>query len=146
MASTAIPALKSAILAALEADPTPEGLDGVAISGDKEPTRESEYVWLYKAKAKREFKTIGRRPVKVDEDLSISLRVLAVKGSQAEAESRALAIAAAVEGVLRDLEPGDDEAVFLAPLLVQELEDEPLLFDQKAGCHVLMTVVTKARI
>ena len=146
MASTAIPALKSAILASLEVDPTPEGLEGVAISGDKEPTRSSEYVWLYKGKAQREFKLIGGRPSKLNEEVRIFLRVLVVKGDQAEAESRALAIAEAVEGILRDLEPEDDEAQFLKPLLVEELEDEPLQFDQKAACHVLMTVVTEARI
>jgi hypothetical protein len=146
MASTAIPALKAAILGALGTEPAPAGLEEVEISGDKEPTRASEYVWLYKAKAQREFKSIGRRPSSLDETVRVYLRVLVVKGSELEAESRALAIAEAVEGILRELDPDDEDATFLSPLLIEELEDEPLQFDQKAGCHVLMTVVTKARI
>lgn len=143
MASTAIPALEAAILGALQAEPAPEGLEGVSVSGDKEPTRATEYVWLYKAKAKREWRTIGPRPSARDEELRASLRVLVVKGDLAEAKTRALEIAGVVEDALAAV---NTTSPLLYPLLVEEIEDEPLQFDQKSGCHVLMTVVTRARI
>jgi hypothetical protein len=147
MASTAIPTVKAIVLGALEADPTPEGLEEVTVSGGKEPTRATEYLWIYKAKAvDREFKIIGPKPAKIDERILLFLRVLVVKGEVAEAEARALAIGGVVEGILRELDTEDDEVQFFSPFLVSEIEDEQLQFDQKAGCHVLMTASIKTRI
>jgi hypothetical protein len=144
MAATAIPFVKAGILEALEAIQGDLG-ERVAISADKEPESAKEYVWIYKGKAKRDFKLMGPRPAKVEEEVRISLRVLVVKGSDkaGPSEERALEIAALVEGALRDLELG---APVLFPILIEELEDEQLVLDQKRGCHVLMTAVTKARI
>ncbi len=142
MASTAIPNLKTTIIAALEAA---DGLRDVVVTADSEPLRADEYVWLYKARSKRQFGALGPRPAPIDEELRVYLRILVLKGSDksAPSEERALELADVVESALRDLEPGRP---FLSPLLIEELDDEPLQFDQKRGCHVLMTVATKARI
>jgi hypothetical protein len=140
MASTAIPFVKTSILEALE---SAEGLEEVVVSGDREPEQALEYIWLYKAKAKREFRLVRPRPAPLEEEVRIFLRVLAVRAEAMDAENRALEIAEAVENALRALDLGPP---VLFPLLIEELDDEQLQFDQKRGCHVLMTVATKARI
>jgi hypothetical protein len=137
MASTAIPVVKAAVLGALQGA---EALEGITVTADREPERDSEYVWIWRAKAKRNFRTIGPSPAPLDEEVSIVMRVVAIGG---DPEARALELADAVEEALReDITLGD--SVLWHRL--EELEQEPLQFDRKAGCHVLMTLTAKARI
>lgn len=142
MASTAVPAVREAVLKTLE---EAEELKGVLVTGDKEPERPTEYIWIYKAKANREFSLIGMQPAPLDEMVRVYLRVVAVKGSadSTPSEERALELAALAETALRENPTLNDCARFHH---VEELEPQSLLFDQKRGCHVLMTIAAKARI
>lgn len=136
--ATTIPAVKAAVLAALDGA---EDLEGVAVSAGLEPDNEFEYVWIWKGKAKRVFKSVGAHPPALDEDVSLTLRVVVVGGEDPEA--RAYEIADAVEAAQRaDLTLGG--AVRWHRF--EELDQEPLQFDQKVGCHVLMTLTARARI
>ncbi len=142
MPSTAVPKLKQAILEALQ---EAEDLADVVVSADKEPERAKEYVWIYKGKAKRDFKLLRPPPSPLEEEARVFLRVLVIKGSKDPGPSaeRAVEIADAVEETLRALELG---APFLSSILIEEREEEPLLFDKSRGCHVLMTALAKARV
>ncbi len=139
MATTALAPFEAALLALLE---DAEGLDGVKITGDLEPERfGNEYIWLYKRKAgPREFRTIGRNPAWVDEELRAYFRVLAIANKPSVAKARALQLAEAVEAAVRGGGLEQQVAELLMPLLVEEIEPEPVRFDRKAGFHVLMTV------
>jgi len=138
MALTAIPRVKNAILSTLE---EAEALDGVTVAKGKEPT-DPEYVWIVKGKATREFAAVGGRPP-LNEDIDVTLRIVAVDGDDIESEDRAYELATAVEEALRDNDNLGDNVLFQR---VRELEDGQLLFDQAWGFHVLMTVTAKARI
>ena len=141
MASTAIPAVKAAILAALEGA---EALQGVAVTAGKEPERDEEWVWVWKAEAEREFKMLGPSPAALDEVVKITLRVVSIQGANATpSEERAFEIAEAVETALR-ADPDLGEAVHWQR--IEKVEQEPLLFDKRYGCLVLMVVKAKARI
>jgi hypothetical protein len=140
MASTKIGVVKAAALNTLsEAD----DLDGVFVTADKEPERRIEYVWIYKARAKREFRLIGPQPAPQDEMVSVYLRVVSIRDTRTAAEARALEIFEAAETALR-AEPTLEGTAFFHH--IEELDVEPLLFDQKWGCHVLATLEAKARI
>ncbi len=151
MASTKIPAVKAAILAALleaQKGPHAEALKDVAITDDREPERPSEYVWIYEGTAERQYKTLrgGGSQVPLEEDVEISLRVFVVKGSDSTkpSEERAVAIAEVVEEVLRD---DPDLSGLLLYQRVSRLNIGPLgLVDQRRASQVLMTVMGTARI
>lgn len=138
MAATAIPAVKAAVLVALD---DVEGLAGVEVTGGLEPSRKDEYVWIWKAKAKRVFKSVGARPPALDEAVSLTIAAVVIGGKDPEA--RVFEIAGAVETALR-------ADVTLAGAVrwhrLEELDEEPLQFDQKVGCRILMTLTAKARI
>lgn len=140
--STAIPAVEAAILAVLEEAPD---LADVLVTGDyRRADQEREYVWLWKAKATREFKGIGRRPAKQEEEIEVTLRVLAVADTPAEAKTRAYELAGITETALR-YEMRLDQTVLKNR--VKQLQGEPLAeFDPKFGFHVLMTVAAETRI
>lgn len=141
MASTAIPAVKAAILAALEGA---EDLVGVTVTADKEPEKEKEWVWVWKAEAEREFKVLGPSPAALDEMVKVSLRVVSIQGTKATpSEERAFEISEAVETALR-ADPDLGGAVTWQR--IEKVEQEPLLFDKRYGCLVEMTVKAKARI
>jgi hypothetical protein len=142
MASTAIPAVKAAIMAALEGA---VGLDDVMITDDKEPERAKEYVWLYEAQAERDWKTIGPQPVPLKENVTVELRVFVSKGTdkQKPSEERAFEIAEAVENALRD---DPDLNGTLLHQRVEKLRQQQLVPDQRRTSHVLMTVSGEARI
>ena len=142
MASTNIPAVKAAVLKVLE---SAKALEDITVSGDKEPERDTEYVWIYKAKAKRQFTTIGKQPAAQDEMVEVHLRVFAVDpgATYTDVEARAVEIFEAVESALRDSPTLDGTAFFQH---VEELEIEPLLLDQNWACHVLVTLAAKTRI
>lgn len=142
MASTAIPAVKAAIIELLEAS---KDLEGVTLAPGAEPDRAKEYVWFYRATAAREFNLIGGNPPPLDENLRIFLRVVAIKGDiGADAsEERAYEIAEAVETALRgDLEL--DGTVYFHR--IESVEQEHLKIDRTRGCHVLLTIAAKTRI
>lgn len=142
MASTAIPAVKAAIIELLEAS---EDLEGVTIAPGAEPDRDKEYIWFYKASATRDFNLLGGNPAPLDENLRIYMRVVAIKGSidADPSEDRAYEIAEAVEAALRaDLEL--DGTVFFHR--IEAVEQEHLKIDRTRGCHVLLTLTAKTRI
>lgn len=145
--STAIPAAKEWVMGVLE--PLPELAD-VEVTDDTEPERAKEYVWLYRANAKREFTVMkGGAPPPLEEFLRLYLRVfVVVAGRSAKpAEVRALEIASAVERALREaMSDSPPTAVRAKGLIVEELDDEPQVVDNGRAYHVLMIVRLNARI
>lgn len=142
MASTAIPAVKAAMLEILTAA-TGEGgsLEGIAVSADKQPERPDEFVWIWKAKSKRKWASLGQK--KLEETVMVTLRVVAIRGGVADSEARAIEIAEAVETEFRkDLTLGGAARFHL----IEELDDEPRKFDQAFGCAVLMTLTADIKI
>lgn len=141
MASTAIPAVKTAVLGLLEAS---EDLANVNVTGDKEPEHDKEYVWLWRAKATRSFELLGGNPAPLDEIIELKLRIVSIQGDAvAASESRATELLEAVEGALRgDLEL--DGTVFWHRL--EEIEGDAVLFDQRRGFAWTATLTAKTRI
>ena len=136
--ASAIPAVKAAVLSTLS---SAEDLEGVEVGADLEPSRNSKYVWIWRAKSKRQFKSVGARPPALDEDVSLTLRVVVIGGE--DPETAVFEISDAVEAALRaDLTLGGAVRWHR----VEELDQEPLQFDQKVGCHILMTLTARARI
>lgn len=140
--TTAIPAVKAAILKTLEGA---EGLAGVVITDDvKAADRALEHIFMWKAKATRDFAGMARKPPPLDEEIKVTLLVVAIgNGTRLDVETRAYAIAAAAESALR----GDIklEGVALS-CLVAEIDEDPLDFDTKRGTRLILTVKAKARI
>lgn len=104
MAATAIPAVREAVIDALEGI---EALSGVELrNGGTEPTQAREWLWIVKADAKnREFKVLQPAPTPIDETVTLHLMISVVGGGkaaeQAAAELRATEILDAVDTVLR---------------------------------------------
>lgn len=141
MASTAIPAVKAAILSLLEG---PEELEDVLITADKEPEREKEYVWIWKGKARREFNLLGPAPTPLDENLEIKLRIVSIQGDDAKAsEDRATELLELVETTLREDIQLEDTVLWHR---LEEIEGDPVLFDQRRGFAWMATLTAKARI
>jgi hypothetical protein len=142
MASTKIPAIKAAVVETLQAA---EALKGIKVTDDREPDRDDEYVFIYKARARRDFKLIGPQPAPQDETVNVYIRIVAIRGTDKAkpSEERALEIFEAVETALRDNSTLGDTALFQR---IEDLEIEPQNFEGKRGCHVLATVTAKARI
>ncbi len=142
MASTSIPAVKAAIQEILaEAG----GLDGILVTTDYNKTdRAPEHIWIWKAKSKRDFKGLGHRPPRLQEEIKVTLRVVTVGGADAAAaEARVYEIVEAAETALRE----DTTLGGVARKAhVADLDEEPLSFDSKIGCHVLMTVAAETVI
>jgi hypothetical protein len=142
MASTAIPAVKVAIEEILAGA---DGLENTLVTRDyAKAERKPEHIWIWKAKAKRDPKGIGRRPARLEEEIRVTLRAVAIGGDAAAAEARVFELVEAAETALRDESRLAGSIVLFSH--VEELEEEPLNFDTKVGCHVLMTVVAKTRI
>lgn len=139
---TAIPAIKEAVFQLLDDAPA---LEGIKVTDDKEPEHTKEYVWVYKAKAKRAFKLLGPQPARQEEMIEIFLRIVAVKDAAKlkPSEERALEIFEAVEEALRADTTLKGTAFFH---LIEEVEIAPVKFDKKRGCHVIAVVSAKARI
>jgi hypothetical protein len=142
MASTAIPAIKAALLALLK---EAEGLQGITVTAGKEPERDTEYVWITNAKAARDWKLLKPAPTPLDEDVRVTLWVVALMGGadHTESEERAFEIAGEVETAIR--QPAE-----LSPIdfghMIEKLEDSPLLRDSRWGCQIEITVLVKGRI
>ena len=142
MPSTSIPEVKAALVEALK---NSVALNGITVTKGKEPTRVSEFVWLPKAKAKRDFNLIGGT-APLDEVVTATLWVVVIKGTSGpeESEARAFEIAEAVETVLRSpVEAAEQE---LSPPKVEEIEQVQVPLDKKWACHIEMTVTVTARI
>ena len=141
MASTAIPAVKAALVELLEAS---EDLQGVTVTDDKEPERSDEYVWIWKAKSHREYRLLGGKPPPLDEDLEVKIRIVAIKGDASKpSEERATELLEAVEDALRaDL--GLKQTVLWHKL--EDIEGDPVLFDTRRGFAWMATLTAKARI
>jgi hypothetical protein len=136
--ATTIPAVRGAVVATLAAA---EALEGITVADGLEPTSQKQYVWLWKAKAKRNFSGVGTgRPLPQDEDVSLTMRVVVIG---TEARARAFEISDLVEAALAaDARLGGAVKWHR----IEELDEEPLQFDQKPGHHVLMTLSARARI
>jgi hypothetical protein len=141
-AVTAIPAIKEAIFELLK---DAAALDGITVTDDKEPERLAEYVWVWKARAKRKFKLLGPQPARQDEMIEVFLRIVAIKGSDKlkPSEERALEIFEAVEEALRADITLKGKAFWH---LIEDVEIAGVKFDKKRGCHVIAVVSAKARI
>lgn len=141
MSSTAIPAVKEAVVNTLKAA---SSLKGITVTDDKEPERKSEYIWIWKARAKREFKNIGPNS-KVDEMIEVFIRIVAYKGStdQKPSEERAVEIFEAVETALRANRKLNNTVFWHK---IGDLEIVPLVPDKKRGCHAIAVVNAKAQI
>lgn len=140
MASTAIPAVRAAVLETLTGSETLEGFPKLKISAGKEPERAPEWIWVWKAQADREFKVLGPQPAPVEEDVKVWLRIVAIH--QTEAESRAAEILEAAETALRSASLGGSTW----NQLLQIDEAGPVQFDQKLGYHFVTTLSVHARI
>lgn len=138
---TAIPAIKEAVVKTLQ---EAESLKGIKITDDKEPENKNEYIWIWKARAKREFKNIGPNS-KLDELIEVFIRVVSIKGSTEvkPSEERAVEIFAAVEKALRANRRLNGTAFWNK---IGDLEITPVIFDKKRGCHVIAVVNAKAQI
>lgn len=144
-ASTAIPAIKEAIFEILKEAAEGGPLEGIPVTDDKEPDREKEYVWVWKAKAKRAFKLLGPQPARQDEMINVFLRIVAIKDSEKlkPSEERAIEIFKAVEEALRADITLKGKAFWH---LIEDVEIAPVKLDKKRGCHVIAVVSAKARI
>jgi hypothetical protein len=142
MASTKLPATRSAITSALEAS---EDLAGVTIAnGGGEPTRDTEYIWLFRARSTRTFVSLTGPEPRLDEEMKLSLRIVAIGGKgSAASEARATELLEAAEAALRE-DDSLNETVFFSH--IEELECEPLLFDTTNGYAYTAVVQAKARI
>lgn len=140
MASTAIPAVKAAISKVLKAAAS---LKGVTVTSGTEPTRPTEYVWVWKAEANREFRLLGQTPAPLEEVVNVHLRVLAIRGDLAAAETRATTLFEAVETALRSVPKLEGTVEWHR---IEKVEAEPLNFDTKVGFQYLVVVSAKARI
>lgn len=140
MAATTIPAIKAAIVKVLEAS---EDLEDVTVAKGKEPTRKTEWIWVQRAEAAREFRLIGQKPMPLDELVKVHLRVVAIRGDIEAAEKRATELFEAVEAALRE-----DDKLGGAVLWhkIESFESEPLNFDTKVGFHYVPIVSAAARI
>lgn len=140
--STAIPAIKEAVFQLLK---EAESLENIRVTDDKEPENLKEYVWVWKARAKRNFKLLGPQPSKREEMINVYLRIVAIKGSDKlkPSEERALEIFEAVEKALIADLTLKGTALFH---IVDDLEVAPVKFDKRRGCHVIAVVSAKARI
>jgi|GEM_PF-5487974 len=140
--STAIPSVEAAVLELLEGAAE---LDGVFVTDDySKAVQETKYVWLWKAEAEREFKGIGRRPATQEEAIELTLRVIAVGDTAAEAKNRSYQIAGAVETVLRnDMKLGGT----VLKNHVKKLSGEPVTdYEPLFGYAVVLIVAAEARI
>lgn len=139
---TAIPAVKEAVFNLLKDAPA---LEGIKVTDDKEPERHKEYVWVYKARAKRKFKLLGPQPARQDENIEVYLRIVSIKDATElkPSEERAIEIFEAVEEALRADITLKGTAFFH---LIEDVEIAPAKFDKKRGCHVIAVVSAKARI
>src|SRR4051794_13782948 len=100
MASTSLPAVRAGVLSALEGA---DDLESVHIAdGGTEPHRAAEYVWMFKARATREFRTIQPAPTPQDENVKVSLRIVAIKDTKdnSKSEERATELLETVETAL----------------------------------------------
>lgn len=142
MASTKLPATRSAITAALEAS---EDLAGVTITnGGSEPERATEYIWLFRARSTRTFVSLSGPVPRLDEEMKLSLRIVAAGGkTPATPEARATELLEAAETALRE-DDSLNETVFFSH--IAELECEPLLFDTTNAYAYTAVVQAKARI
>lgn len=141
-AVTAIPAMKEAVFQILSEAPA---LENIRVTDDKEPENCKEYVWVYKAKAKRNFRLLGNQPAKQDEKIEVYLRIVAIKDAQKlkPSEDRAVEIFEAVEEALRADITLKGTTLFH---LIEDVELAPVKFDKKRGCHIIGVVSAKARI
>jgi len=122
-----------------------EALSGIEVSDDREPERSTEYIWIWKAESNRDFAGIGSQPPKLDEDIEITLRVVAMRGTDElrPSEDRAFEIANAAEKALAQQTTLNKTVRFH---WVSKVKPTPFLFDRKRGCEVVMTLSAKARI
>lgn len=139
--STAIPAIKEAIVKTLK---DAESLKGIKVTDEKEPTDEKEYIWVFKARAKRNWQNIGPQS-KMGEVIEIFIRCVSLKGSDEvkPSEERAIELFEAVEAALRANRRLDGTAFFQH---VGDVEIAPVLVDKIRGCHVIAVVSAKTQI
>jgi hypothetical protein len=137
MASTAIPTVKAAVEETLAGA---AALEGVLVqAGGREPERSKQYIWIPKAKSKRDWASIGGQ--RLQEKISVTMLVVVIGFEDPEA--RAFQICGAAEEALRQNLRLDGKVV---KNLVEELDEEPRDFDTKLGHHVWMTVVADTKI
>lgn len=135
-----LPSIKEAVLAILNASPA---LAAVKVTEAKEPERAKEYVWLYRVKSTRDWASLGRQSK--DEVAKVFLRVVAILGGKdgTASEARAFEIVSTVEAALEaDVTLGGVVRFHL----IEDIEAEKQLFDNKWGAHVLLTISANARI
>lgn len=146
MPSTAIPAVKAAILKILQ---DAEDLEGITVTDDyKVAERADEHVWVWKSETRdRNFRGLGHpssRPPRIDEEILVTLRVVAIGGKTAPAaEARVFQIVEAVETILRGNIKLEGTAI---KSIIDKIAEEPLNFDNKIGHGVLLTVLAETRI
>lgn len=145
MASTAIPAVKAALVNRLEE--TTE-LDEIEIaSGGREPStvrkvkKGDEYVWIWRGRSKRDPASLGRRPAPLKENIEITCRLVIIGGDDPEA--RAFELFEVVETALRGFPDLGRKVRFQS---ITSLEEEARDFDRTLGHHILFTVSAEAVI
>lgn len=143
MASTAIPAVKAAIVNTLNGA---EELEGVEITADKMPERASEFIWVVNGKSEREFRLIGGAPTPLDEDLTVEIRVVVILGAKtaSPSEERATELLEAAETALREDIHLEDTVLWHRISNIAEGEQQ--VHDEKRGFVYVATLSAKARI
>jgi hypothetical protein len=143
--ATKIPAIKTAVVEQLQAA---SSLEGITITGDKEPERDVEYIWVYRGRGKREFKLLsggGGSPVPQDETVRITMRVVSITGTDelGPSEERVEELVDAAEEALRADTTLGGEAFWS---LIEDIELEPFKLDKRWAFHALLTLTAKCRI
>jgi hypothetical protein len=133
-----IPAIKAAVAEVLKGA---AGLEEIPIeTGPREPETAKEWIFLWKARAKRKPGSLGRAPFALDEDVTLTVRVCSI---HEESEARVFVLAEAVESALQ-AEPTLDGVVRWQ--YVEEVDQVAMKFDEKDGHRILLTIVAKSRI
>lgn len=142
MPSTAVPAIEDAVVALLEGA---AGLEKVTVTSEREPERETEFVYLYEATADREWSTIGPQPAGMKEDVKVFLRVFALIGTASfkPSRERAFELVEAIEDALRE-DPELGGTVLYQH--ISRITQQKITEDRRRGCHVLLTISGQARI
>jgi hypothetical protein len=138
--STSIPAAEEGLIAALEAF---EGLEGVTVSREKEPTRVSEFIWLYEATSEREYETLGF--LKFKEKVDLKLVVMVIKGSSEVGPSRSRAYEL-LEGLEEVVAADRSLAGAVIFSRIKALAPQPVELDGKQGFRILTTLEARAEI
>jgi len=136
-------AIENLLNAAAESD---EALKEITVSNAEMPERKRKFVWIWKAKSKRDFRVIGPAVTPQKEDMLTTMMIWAAKGegrNPRPAEDKAMEIFEAVETALREDVTLEDSVLMHH---IETMEIEGALLDQTHGCRIVAIISAQARI